>query len=377
MTEAENAEASDPDKSTEPRNHGGPLKELSHLADGLDPGSFQVDDYEELEFGDGMDFLGAAELRTQLSQQLTANKDAARKRYERLLARMNTPHRILTRDKAAFVLGTLGAMLSAFWLGKSPGTFKQLYTVAAFILFALRFFTYRSRGMHYYLLDYCYVVHATLLVHLWVFPHSAFLHKITFAYASGPLAWSILAFRNSLVFHSLDKITSLFLHWFPACVAWTERWHPEVQAREAGKSPEAVNKWQNATLVQLVLLPCVPYLLWAVLYYTKVFIVSSKKIQDRNYETLFKWITKQKGNIIARVVLSVPPPWQPLAYMCVHITLTTMTFALCKVWWSSYAAHTAFLLFILAVSAWNGASYYFDYFSKHYFAGLGARSKSE
>lgn len=73
----------------------------------------------------------------------------------------------------------------------------------------------------------------------------------------------------------------------------------------------------------------------------------------------------------------LPCDMQPLAYMCVHITLTTMTFALCKVWWSSYAAHTAFLLFILAVSAWNGASYYFDYFSKHYFAGIGQISKSE
>ena len=27
-----------------------------------------------------------------------------------------------------------------------------------------------------------------------------------FAYAAGPLAWSIVAFRNSLVFHSLDKV---------------------------------------------------------------------------------------------------------------------------------------------------------------------------
>lgn len=68
---------------------------------------------------------------------------------------------------------------------------------------------------------------------------------------------------------------------------------------------------------------------------------------------------------------------QPLAYMSVHITLTTMTFAMCKLWWASYEAHTVFLLCILAVSAWNGASYYFDYFSKHYFAGLGARSKSQ
>lgn len=46
---------------------------------------------------------------------------------------------------------------------------------------------------------------------------------------------------------------------------------------------------------------------------------------------------------------------QPLAYMCVHIALTTMTFALCKLWWASYAAHTSFLLFIFAISAWNGA----------------------
>lgn len=47
---------------------------------------------------------------------------------------------------------------------------------------------------------------------------------------------------------------------------------------------------------------------------------------------------------------------QPLAYMCVHIALTTMTFALCKLWWASYVAHTTFLLFIFAISAWNGAA---------------------
>ena len=43
----------------------------------------------------------------------------------------------------------------------------------------------------------------------------------------------------------------------------------------------------------------------------QVFIISSKKIQDKNYETLFKWITtRNAGNIIGRIVLSVPPPWQ-------------------------------------------------------------------
>ena len=30
--------------------------------------------------------------------------------------------------------------------------------------------------------------------------------QVTFAYAAGPLAWSVIAFRNSLVFHSVDKV---------------------------------------------------------------------------------------------------------------------------------------------------------------------------
>lgn len=151
----------------------------------------------QLEFGDGMEFLDAAELRLALSQnasrvreRVTANTTAARERYVKMLSRMNTPHRIVARDKAAFVMGTLGAMcghmpqkkivhlwsmhcefmgvldlfyggawcmkaelivmctcrMSAFWLGKSPATFYQLYSVAAFVLFALRLFIYRSKG---------------------------------------------------------------------------------------------------------------------------------------------------------------------------------------------------------------------------------------
>ena len=32
----------------------------------------------------------------------------------------------------------------------------------------------------------------------------------------------------------------------------------------------------------------VPYLCWAVLYYFKIFVWSSRKIQQRNYDTLFK-----------------------------------------------------------------------------------------
>ena len=131
--------------------------------------------------------------------------------------------------------------------------------------------------------------------------------QVTFAYGMGPLAWSIIAFRNSLVFHSLDKVwpglilfqnqneilccyavpvllscasrmalllqnTSLFLHWFPAVVAWTQRWHIDPYVKEVIKqNPETKAEWNNASLTQLVFFPMVPYLAWCVAYYAKVY----------------------------------------------------------------------------------------------------------
>lgn len=45
---------------------------------------------------------------------------------------------------------------------------------------------------------------------------------------------------------------------------------------------------------------------------------------------------------------------QPLAYMSLHIALTTATFAVTKIFWDSYIAHTAFLLFVFCWAVWNG-----------------------
>ncbi len=73
------------------------------------------------------------------------------------------------------------------------------------------------------------------------------------------------------------QITSLFLHWYPACVVWTERWHPDVHSRENNaKTPEALKKWHHASFLEMALLPMVPYLIWAVLYYIKVLLVGTQ-----------------------------------------------------------------------------------------------------
>ncbi|KAK9841696.1 hypothetical protein WJX74_010260 [Apatococcus lobatus] len=320
-----------------------------------------LDDYEQVDVGD----LDWSILKAQ------------RQRLKAKLQQQFTPGKILLRDKITFMAGTVSAMISAYWLGFSPATFYRIYTVAAFVLLFTRWALYKSKRQHYYLFDFCYMANLLLLFHIWICPHSAFLHKVTFAYAAGPLAWSVVAFRNSLVFHSVDKITSLFLHWYPACVVWTERWHPDVHSRETtAKTPEALKKWHEASFLEIALLPMIPYLIWAVLYYIKIFMVSSEKIQKRGYETLFRYCTENRKSAVSKFVARYPTKYQPLAYMGLHLTLTAATFAVAKIWWNYYHAHTFFLVFVLSMSSWNGASFYFDVFAHRYLAQLGIPART-
>jgi hypothetical protein len=76
--------------------------------------------------------------------------------------------------------------------------------------------------------------------------------------------------------------------------SWNLRWHT-LQEESANKSldqryfltltPE--NETFGSYFSRLFLIPLGLYLLWAFLYSLKVFVISSKRIKDRNYETMY------------------------------------------------------------------------------------------
>lgn len=41
--------------------------------------------------------------------------------------------------------------------------------------------------------------------------------------------------RNSLVFHDVEKITSLYIHIFPGLLLYTLRWYPRTPGRWEGR----------------------------------------------------------------------------------------------------------------------------------------------
>ncbi|PNH06846.1 hypothetical protein TSOC_006751 [Tetrabaena socialis] len=252
----------------------------------------------------------------------------------RLVRRVLGPRGLLLRDKLSFLLGTTMMWTCAFWLGRSPSTFPALYGGLGAVLMLARWASYKARRWHYYLYDFCYYANLLLVLHLTLLPTWAPLAKVTFAYNTGPLAWSILTFRNSLVFHDLDKVTSLFLHLVPALVSWSLRWQqPEGgrfrPAKEAGEQQRA-------------------------------------KIQQRGYRTLFNYVTSQKKGTFHSIARRIPQPLQPPAYLGLHLCFCVCTFLLALLCWYNFWAHTALLAAVASASIWHGGSYYFEVFARRY-----------
>ena len=74
---------------------------------------------------------------------------------------------------------------------------------------------YRAENYHLFMLDFCYFMNVSVLMQTILFPNCLVWFKANYALCMGVLMMAILVWQNSLVFHSLDKLTSIFIHVFP------------------------------------------------------------------------------------------------------------------------------------------------------------------
>ncbi|CAM9784705.1 unnamed protein product, partial [Sphacelaria rigidula] len=98
-------------------------------------------------------------------------------------------------------------------------------------------------------------------------PHDCRLQKIIFMYSMGPLCWAVPLWRNSLVFHDVDKMTSCYIHLFPGWLSLTLRWCPldTLRGGEEGAEPECTAGVDAGDVMTSIAL----YVVWQALYYLK------------------------------------------------------------------------------------------------------------
>ncbi len=284
--------------------------------------------------------------------------------------------RVVLLDKIAFFLGVWNVALSAYWVGAAPHTYHRFWLAKCLLLFTFRFFSYRKKGHHWLMLEFCYLGNLAGLYFAFLAPASAAARRVAFGVSAGPLMFSILAMRNSLVLHSADHMTTLMMHASPAVFAWVLRWRPDP-AWTAGMGAAERAEYDAATWAQLTLASLGFYFAWLAAYALIFFLLLPRRIEVRGRMTMMKLMVpadaaKAARSPLARLVNAAPPRARPLAYLACHALAATVAFLPVKLFWASRTAHTTALLGCLSVAAWNGGGYYFHVFAKKYAASLAA-----
>lgn len=190
-------------------------------------------------------------------------------------------------DKVNFVIGVLLTIMTTFMVGRFPHDFYYYFHVIIIItLVSIRLFYYRSKKWHYYLFDFCYFANFLILLFLIFYPHSKFLFSVFFCYANGEFGIGIAAFRNSMIFHKIDNLTSIAIHIIPLLTSWVLKWNTIIYEKKHILNEndryfltlDDNESLDYNCLLYLFVYPLCLYLVWIILYSLKVFVISSRKI---------------------------------------------------------------------------------------------------
>ena len=121
-----------------------------------------------------------------------------------------------------------------------------------------------------------------------------------FMVANGPLAWAVLAFNNSLIFHSLQHMVSAFIHISPMLLSYCLRWHP---GEEVVVCPDA--GCETVSSMDLIMTTMQTfYVPWIVIYYVWVFIFLRDRAERKHATTLFDHVCKIGGERVFKAISS-------------------------------------------------------------------------
>ncbi|GJJ74094.1 hypothetical protein EMPS_06452 [Entomortierella parvispora] len=267
-------------------------------------------------------------------------------------------------DKIAFTLGMFECCCTPWLVAQYPEWIPFVHTLQTVVLIAVRYFIYKKKSFHYFLLDMCYFVNVAIILYLYVFPQSESLLGAVWLLSHGPLAFAIITWRNSLVLHSLDKVTSVFIHISPCIALYTVRWlypDPDHTRFPSLKTLDTLPTTQSlAAAIGL-------YLTWQVLYYVLVVVRQKEKIKAGKRVTSYTWLLNDdKGGTISKVAHTFGEKYSIVTFMGMQLLYTFLTCLFALVVYRSFKLNTVFLVTLFLVSVWNGASYYMEVFSKQY-----------
>jgi len=315
-------------------------------------------------------------LQRQLRKVVTGNEE---KRIRDLIReKRKQPPILMLIDKLFFTFGVLILAMSEYILLMFPRQFGNWYACVIILMLIFRWFYYRTLKWTYFMIDFCYFTQLTCLATL-VMPASwalkTCLMRVNFLYANGPLAFAVPCWRNSLVFHDMDKVTSTYIHVFPMWLLYSQRWFWEEFACTTCNASQSLG-------FNDLLIATGGYCGWQLLYYLKTEILDKKKFEsDPSIQTSLRWLSSDQKNVMhvgvlyimrASRIMGTNEAFDPCSlktkviFMGSQLVYTLISFLPCFLMYNHFVCNTAYGLLISTWAIWNGAVYYIEVFSSRY-----------
>lgn len=269
---------------------------------------------------------------------------------------------VRTREKVSFFFGVMSLLATALLFGMAPQWIHVSYTVQALYLLPLRAYQYKKRAWHYFLFDLCYYATILNFIFIWLAPSSSALWIACYCLSHGSLASAVITWRNSLVFHDSDKVTSLFVHIYaPLVFTVIRHFYPNAEERFPG-----IAEVPNLEPVKTIFLSGLIYAIWQGLYWKFVLIDRRKKIESGERTTSFSWLLNDKRGVIGRMLGKVPQQYRALSFMVGQLLYAIVTELPVFVLYRSSLWSGVFLILIFSVSVWNGGGFYIEVFGRKF-----------
>jgi len=277
-------------------------------------------------------------------------------------------------DKLSFTFGVL-TICGSEWLAlRHADWFPIYYYFIMTMLLVWRLITYSKDKYQLFMLDFCYFVNLSVALQTAFFPTDINWFKANYILCMGPLMFAIIVWKNSLVFHSLDKLTSFFLHAFPPLTVHLFRW---------GLIPNpAIEKDDHLAPMEVLLLPLGLYLVWQLGYWTITEGVLRRQLaNDPDLITSIRYLAGDKKNGFRNLCLSLlcslglTHPGEDLdpealktkiTFAATQLVYTLITVIPTPFLYSSYRLSCIYLVLLYGFGTWNGASYYIEVFAERY-----------
>ncbi|KIK99702.1 hypothetical protein PAXRUDRAFT_465508 [Paxillus rubicundulus Ve08.2h10] len=313
----------------------------------------------------------ALKRRTQSSDNIAENFDReirnfklkVSSRMQSLVSSWHSAKVVRTREKVSFFCGVMSVLVSALLFGMAPQWVHIAYTLQGLYFLPVRAYIYKKRLWHYFLFDLCYYVTILNFIYIWFFPSNTALFMACYCLSHGSLASAVITWRNSLVFHDSDKVTSLFVHIYaPFTFTVIRHYYPG-----AGQRFPALAALPYLSPGRALLISGAIYLIWQLLYWKFVLVDRRTKIESGERTTSFSFLLNDKHGAIGRALVRTRPERRTAYFMGGQFLYSILTeLPAVYLLYDSPRWSGSFLILIFAVSVWNGGGFYIEVFGRKF-----------